>query len=333
MTPRLFFNKISKKLTPEDLRKFIGLEVMRGIIGVRNAKMLWSKSEITISYPGKENSLAKNHWFAISHALNFNPNLIHSTLVEHFKLYLVPGYNVTIDEIRIPCHHENCPLKNHNRDKPDVWAIESKSMHAENGYLVDFINPVQDKVPTPKEAVFQFANFLKTTGRHHHLVCDSNFLSATDLLHLSELNFEATVSCKENRPSFIWKHGLSDKLPVSYSRVASSQRLCCVATKNKGTPKIATTLCYAQEAVLPYIVKERRQILNIYDDLKGKADKFGHYYKSQFPIGYHKSWLTSLLLGWFYFTLTNAFILYSTRFDNLSHNEFVLEIAKAFMQV
>jgi len=157
---------------------------------------------------------------------------------------------------------------------------------------------------------------------------DSNFLSALDLPKLSSMGFEATASCKYNRPSFIWKEGLAHNLPKGYTRVASSKNLCCLATNNKGLPKIATTLCYAVENTGPFIVKERREVLNIYDSLKGKADFFGHLFKAQYPIGHHKSWLTTVLIGWFYYALTNAYILYSLRFADLDHSQFVREIAK-----
>lgn len=327
-TGPLTFDHQTKNLTRDDLKKYFGLELMRGYIGLANIESLWSTGEITIDYPGKMSSLTKNHWFAISHALNFEPSFLHKKLTDLFKLHLVPGYNVTVDEIRIPSRHADCPFKNHNRDKPDTWAIESKSLHADNGYLLDFINPVQEKIPTPKEAVFQFADYLKTSPRHHHMVMDSNFLSALDLNRLSTYGFEATVSCKENRPSFIWKDGLSHKLPVSYSRVASSERLCCVATRNKGTPKIATTLCYARESDGPFVVKERRDVLKIYDEFKGKADFFGHLWKTHYPKGHHKSWLTTLLIGWFYFSITNAYLLYTLRRDDLSYKEFIFQISK-----
>ncbi len=330
-TGQIKFNSKQQFIKPNDLRRFFGLEMMRGYLGIRNIEHLWSVEDIVIEYPYKENSLPKNHYYAISNALNYDPNFVHQILVENFKRYLIPGYNITVDEIRIPCHHESCPFKNHNRDKPDVWAIESKCMHAENGYLLDFINPIQNQIPTPAESVFQFANWLKTTSRQHHIVMDSNFLSALDLLKLSDMGFESTVSCKFNRPSFIWKQGLTHNLPKSYTRVASSKRLCCIATNNRGVPKIATTSCYAMESTGALIVKERRQVLKIYDDLKGKADFFGHLYKMQYPGGHHISWLTTLLVGWFYFSLTNSFILYSMKFDALNHAEYVYEMACQFL--
>jgi len=322
------------KLTPLDFRRFLGVELMRGISGIRNIETFWhtdSSKKFTVDYPGKDNQISKNRWFAISNGVDFDPALVHEMLIALYKFHLVPGYNVTIDELRIPITHESCPFQCLNRDKPDIWAIESKTLHAENGYLLDFINPCQHKVPTPKESVFQFANWLKTTGRHHHLIADSNFLSALDLLDLYDMNIEGTISCKSTRPSFIWKKGLAHKIPKGYSRVASSERLCCVCTRNKGTPKIASTLCYAIDDENRSEVKERRDLLTIYDDLKRKADHFGRLYKAQFPIGHHMNWLISLLIGWFYFTLTNAFILFSMRNAGVTHEEFVFQIALKYM--
>lgn len=330
-TPVFLLGNKKRKLTPTDFYKFLGLELMRGYIGITNIEHMWSEGEIQILYPGKEEQLSKNYWFAISNGLDFDTDFVHTALITLFQLYLVPGYHVTVDEIRIPCHHEGCPFKNHNRDKPDIWAIESKSLHADNGYLLDFINPCQEKVPTPHDSVMLFTNYLKSTERAHHIVADSNFLSALDLLELWDKGFEATISCKRNRPSFIWQDGLAKDLPKGYSRVASSERICCVCTHNQGKPKIATTLCYAIEDKDRADVKDRRDVLKIYDEHKGKADQFGHLFKSGYPMGHHQNWQTSLLIGWFYFSLTNAYILYSMRNTSLTHKEYVYEIAKKFI--
>lgn len=324
-------NKKTGKLTPLVLNKFLGLELMRGYIGVRNILNMWSCGEIIIDYPGKSTQIVKNLWYAISNGLDCELSMLHAKLVERFKLYLVPGYHVTVDEIRIPLSHENCPFKNHNRDKPDIWALESKSLHASNGYLLDFINPCQHELPTPREAFFLFAEYLKTTERHHHMVADSNFLSALDLLRLYDMKFEGTISCKGNRPSFIWNDGLAHKLPAGYTRVASSERLTCICTRSYGKPKIATTLCVAREGDRSASVKDRRDVLHIYDKYKRSADRFGQLYKGQYPMGHHQNWIATTIIGWFYFTLTNAFVLYSMKYDNLTHEEFVYEIAKALI--
>lgn len=325
------FNGKIQKLTPTDIYKFIGTELIRGYLGIRNIKYLWSTEKFTINFPGKASQLSENQWFAISNGLDYDIEFVHKSLIELYQHHLVPGYNVTVDEIRIPCTHESCPFKNHNRDKPDIWAIESKSLHADNGYLLDFINPCQENIPTPRESIFHFSTYLQSTTRRHHVVADSNFLGALDLLELWDRGLEATISCKSNRASFIWRDGLVSKLPRGYTRVASSERLCCIATHNKGKPKIATTLCRAVESDGPFVIEERRDVLKIYDEYKGKADQFGRLYKAQYPNGTHKNWKNVLLIGWFYFTLTNAYILYSMRFNDLTHEEFVFKIAKSFL--
>jgi hypothetical protein len=330
-TNPFIFGNSNKKLTPRDFYKFIGQELMRGYIGLRNIKDMWSTEGIVISYPEKEYQLGRDHWFALSNGIDFDPSIVHKKLIALYQRHVVPGFHVTVDEIRIPCHHEACPFKNHNRDKPDIWAIESKSLHADNGYLLEFINPCQNTVPTPRDSIFQFTHYLSTTDRRHHIVADSNFLSALDLLDLWDLKFQATISCKNNRPSFIWRDGLAKDLPVSYTRVASNSTLCCIATHNQGTPKIATTLCYAVDDEVDSTIEERRDILKIYDEHKGKADLFGHLYKSQYPVGHHENWKNTMLIGWFYFSLTNAYILYSMKYDKLSHKEFVYQIASNFI--
>jgi len=332
-TEVLLCNNTRRKLNKQDLLLFLGMELTKGYIGFKNSKFFWGEHEVEVIFPNKKNILTKNLYFSISRKINFDPPFVHKSLVDAFKLYLIPGYHVTVDELRIPCHNEECPYKNHNNDKPDIWAIESKSLHCENNYLLDFTNPIQQKVPTPSESLFQFADWLKSTQRHHHIVADSNFISALDVLKLSDMGFESTVSCKYNRPSFIWQHGLSKLLPKSYTRVASSGRMCFIATHNQGIPKIATSLCVARENPGSFIVKERRDVLKIYDKYKGKADNFGHLFKSQYPVTRHKSWLTTLIVGWFFFALTNSFILYNMRFANLTHEQYVRQIAKDLLFV
>ncbi len=330
-TRPLAINNYERKFTQEHFYRFIGLELMRGYVGVRNMEHMWSEGDVQILFPGKDDALGENIWYAISNGIDFDPDIVHTMLINLYQHYVVPCYHVTVDEIRIPCHHESCPFKNHNRDKPDIWAIESKSLHADNGYLLDFINPCQENIPTPHDSVIHFTNYLKTTTRHHHIVCDSNFLSALDLVELWDIGFEATVSCKSNRPSFIWRDGLAKDIPKGYTRVASSKRLCCACTHNQGKPKIATTLCYAVENEAPIGVEERRDILKIYDSFKGKADLFGHLFKSCFPTGHHQNWKTALLVGWFYYSLTNAYILFSMHDSSLTHSEFIFKIATDFL--
>lgn len=105
-TAKISFNRITKKITHTDVRKFLSLELIRGIIGVRDVKLMWKTEGITIGYPSKGKQMPKNQWFQISNGINFDPQFVHKTLKERFQYHVTPGYNVTVDEIRIPCTHE-----------------------------------------------------------------------------------------------------------------------------------------------------------------------------------------------------------------------------------
>jgi hypothetical protein len=94
---------------------------------------MWRTEGIVISYPEKGAQLGRDHWFALSNGIDFDPAIVHQKLIALYQRHVVPGFHVTVDEIRIPCHHEACPFKNHNRDKPDIWAVES-----DNSYKVQF---------------------------------------------------------------------------------------------------------------------------------------------------------------------------------------------------
>jgi hypothetical protein len=104
-TGTIVHNHFKSQVTQVDLKKFFGVELMRGYVGVRNIEMLWSQGEFQVSYPNKENALPKNHWFALSNNIVYDPKKIHKKLVDLFKKFVVPGYNVTVDEVRIPCAH------------------------------------------------------------------------------------------------------------------------------------------------------------------------------------------------------------------------------------
>lgn len=129
-------------------------------IGLNSAEYLWGTKDIQVIFPMKANLPAKKNFYAISAHIRYPAKELHTLLVETFKSRLMPGYHVTVDEIRIPCSHSGCSWKTYNPDKPDVWAIESKSFHADNSYLLDFIFPLDENKPTPNEAFFGFAKNL-----------------------------------------------------------------------------------------------------------------------------------------------------------------------------
>lgn len=321
----------ARLITLADIRKYFAMILFRGIIGLVSYKDLWASDYFHIETELRQYFLPKNVFDEISMKMEFPALEVHRHLVSQFKNHCVPSYWVTVDELRIPARHFKCEEKQYNNKKPDVWAVESKSLHDESRYLLDFIYPFNDgptSKPSPRDSLFQFASYLQTTTRHHHITADSNFLSAKDIPKLGKMNFEATCSVKKNRPAWLFAQGLGHALPRSYTRVAKCKNMIAVSTFNNGIINLASNLYRVVNDKACYDSKERRELLKVYDRTKGAADNFGQLFKSYYQAQKFRNYRITVLVGWFYWAITNAYIIYNSKGGPLPHRGFIYEIVK-----
>jgi hypothetical protein len=273
-------------LSVDVLKRFFGTILMKGVIGMVSTDDFYKEDFFSLEFDGKSEILPRNIFYEISGNLIFGPKSIYSLLLQNFQRHLIPGYYLTIDEVRIPSRQYECENKKYNPKKPDVWAIESKCLNDSSRYLLHFIYPLGEDVPTPKESVFLFCDYLKTTTRNHHLTMDSNFLSAEDLPLCDsqdvDYGFECTISCKKNRPTQIWKE-LQKDLPAGYTRLVSNEWMVCTCTLNNGFVNLASNLFEIADKKDLYKPENRRTLLDIYDSTKGYTDDFGHLVKAYYP--------------------------------------------------
>lgn len=312
------------------MKRFFGQILMKGVIGLVSSDDFHKEELFSVEFEGKSQLLPRNVFSEISGNLIFDPKLIYDILLGNFQRHVIPGYYVTIDEVRIPSRHYQCDVKKYNPKKPDVWAIESKCLNDSSKYLLHFIYPLSESVPTPKESVLIFCEYLQSSTRRHHITMDSNFLSANDVpLCDSEGNvfgFECTISCKKNRPSEIWKP-LQEELPHGYTRVVENESRICSCTKSNGFVNLASDLFEISDNKDLYKPEDRRTLLNVYDETKGYTDDFGHLVKAYYPDQTFKNYKLQLVVGWFMYACTNAWILYSLKVNEVSHRKFLQQIA------
>lgn len=300
---------------------------MKSVIGLISIEDFWCTQMFVINFKGKENIIPREAYYDVTTTMKLDLTLLHQQLVQTFKEHLLPGFNVCIDEIRIPARHFDCDLKKYNLKKPDVWAIESKSLHDSSSYLLDFVNPLDSPQKTPKEVVETFAGWLLTTGRKHHIVVDSNFLSALDVELFENKGLWMTAGCKSDRPSFLWKDTLAKNLPAGYTRMAKKGNVVAACTKNQGILKLASNYFSVDDNKQKYHPEDRRMIMKIYDANKSFADNFGHLVKAYWPDLKFRNWEMTLLVGWFMYSCTNSYILYKLRGGAESHRQFIFQIA------
>jgi len=301
------------------------------VIGLRSVDDFYSEKLFTVEFPSKVSLLPKDIFYEVSANLDIDLKSVYDLLIGSFQAHMCPGYWTEIDEIRIPSRHYDCTIKKYNLKKPDVWAIESKSLHDSTSYLLHFIYPLSDPVPTPKQSVAIFVEYLQKSGRNHHVTCDSNFLAADDIPLLSTKSLKFTVSCQKNRPSEIWSKGLQVGLAQSYTRVVSGENMVCACTLNNGFVNLASTYFTVEDNQVLYSSEYRRDLLSLYDETKGYADNFGHLVMSYFPDIKFRNFRMQLLVGWLVYATTNAYILYTRQSDVLTHRAFQSQIAADLM--
>ncbi len=330
-------SRASQTITISLLKRYFGGIIIRGTIGCCSFKDLYGYGPVTLNLPENWNLVPRNVFHDISTKMVFNEtNLltIHTGLVDNFQKFLVPGTHTCIDEIRIPSRHYKNEVKKYNCKKPDVWAIESKSLNDSTGYLLDFGFPLaKEQGSTVKSAVLKFINFLSTTGRRHTVTLDSNFLNADEIPLLSREKIFLHAMCSSNRPAWLFKDGLQKELPRSYTRVASSENYVAAATFNNGKANIASNCFVVHDTDENFTPSKRRELLKYYDQTKGFSDAFGQLVKSYWPDQKFKSWELCMVFGWMKYALTNAFILHKLLNEKSNHREFLFEIGSQYLLI
>lgn len=328
-------DKSTVTLTTNHLDKYLGTVLMKGVLGCPSIEDLWSKFPFVYQYPGKKHQMPRKRFFKISKNLKIPHKKIHKTLVKNFQTHMQASFYVCIDEVRIACRHYLCAFKKYNTKKPDVWAIESKSLNDNNGYLLDFTYPcTPSDGKSIQRALRRFFAYLEATGRNHNVTMDSNFISAGEISGYSSKNITILAMCKKSRPSWLWKDGLGKNLPRSYTRVVkrtASPPIVAACTFNNGFCNLVSNFFSVTDNEELYQPSKRRTMLQLYDQTKGYGDKFGQIVKSYYPAFHFKNWEMTLLIGWFKYALTNSYILFTLNGGELTHREFLHQIAHDLM--
>jgi hypothetical protein len=331
---KCYRNKRGKpKVTISDLRKYFGHVLILAVLGLRRNEDLWREKGIIIDYPGKPWKLGWKKWQFINSHLLFDHKFVHQQLRQNFQKHMQPGRNMCVDEARIPCQNESCPVRSYNPSKPAKWAIESLTLSDSTRYLWDFTNPMEDDAPTPFQWLIICGERLRATGRTHRLTADKRFSNLEQALALKTLGVESTLCCKPNSPSWLFANSLSQDLRQWRVHLAEGdgaiaacyhqkKKLCLVTTAFKVEEKEGATR------------DDRLPVLQHYDDTKRWTDQFDqlasnfHYHHS------HSDWKATLLLGWFGWAHTNAYILFNlvTNSDSSDHYGFLMECAEALIK-
>lgn len=318
-----------KPITLLELQKYFGHLLILSVLGLRRYEDLWRVEGVLIEYPGKGGKLGVKKWGIIHSHLSFETSVVHGMLCKAFQMHLTLGTLLCVDEARIPCRHKGCPHLSYNKEKPAKWALECLTLNDGSRYLYAFTDPTADNKPTPYQWLIQCGTLVQGMGRVHHITADSRFGSVAQAEALQEMKVHCTLCCKTNAPTYLFSQCLALDLPQWRVHMAERDGIVAATYHQKKKLNLVSTWFKVEEKK-GATRKERLPILKHYDDTKRWTDQFDQlvsYYHFNHP---HSDWKVTLLLGWFAFAHTNAYILYGKVYgDQLDHYDFLMECAEA----
>lgn len=284
---------------------------------------------MVIDYDGKEQKLGWKRWRFINSHLNWNIAKVHEMLCKAFQSHLNLGTFADVDEARIPCGNGQCPFRSYNPQKPDKWAMESLTLSDSSKYLRDFTNPTEEAAPTAFQWLLKCGELLKRRGIKHHITADKRFSNLEQAEKLKEMEVGFTICCKVTNPTFLFRDGLAQDLPKWRVHMATKGGLVAESYHQKRKLNLLTSWFTVKEHHGSKR-EERLPILQHYDDTKRWTDQFDQLVSSYHFDHSHSDWKITLLLGWFEWARTNAFILYGLVYgDHMTHRYFLFQCAHA----
>ena len=202
----------------QELDKFIGLLVSRGVIGGRNfpLKSFWGK---TWGCEMFSKTMPRDKFLEIMKFLRFDlkterrRNLVHDKFALVSQLWnsficncqkaFIPQWNITVDEQLLPCK-ARCKFIQYMANKPDKFGLKFwLAVDAENKYLYNGIPYVgkddtrRSDMSVPTDVVLKLMAPLFQRG--YNVTCDNYFTSLGLALKLAEKKCSLVGTLRQNR--------------------------------------------------------------------------------------------------------------------------------------
>lgn len=319
------------QFTKSDLHKLFGMVIVNSIIHFPNLDDFFERTGFTFSYPGKEYALSQHRYARLVANIDFDQGHLRDLVCRAYKRHCVPGTNICIDETRIKSKHlvSSFKILSFNPQKPLRWAVELISLSdVFSTYLLHFFLP---KEKTQHQALQEVADLVKYTNIKHHLTADSHFSSYPQAEKLHNQNLFFTLGCSaSSKPRELWE-ALGEGLPHYRSRFAQKGEILAGTFHRRAKVNILSNVwdMVGQEFSNS---KERKQVLDYYDNTKRGTDQFNRVAASYHYDHPHKNVKHNILFGIFEITLTNSYILYKSKVPKpLSHKQYLMAVAHSFL--
>jgi hypothetical protein len=265
-------------------------------------------------------------WESIHSSLHFDIKFLRETLTTNFQQFWTPYSHVAVDEGMVP-FKGRYRYKQHIRGKPDATGIKIYILADDVGFTWDLWN-YEGAQPRVKDIVLNFVKKLKSV--QYSVYADSYYGSEQLALELHKLGFKFTLSCQQNRPSWLFGKNM-DKLlkrkgDVKYSKHNQFPQIIAIAFKDNAVCHFITNQFgmgseqIDDNTLLPKAVADYRKWYGCVD----LANQF--HMKWLFPHK-HQKWTRALFHSFLKITAVNAWLLWKELNNvNIKQKDFLLEL-------
>lgn len=323
-----------KPVTVPEMKTFLGLFFLTGIIRKPDLEMYWSTDEI-LATPFFSKCMSRNRFEIIWRFLHFSDNKSRSVnsddklykvrpvldyLVSKFQEMYQPNKNICIDE-GVLLWRGRLAFKVYNPQKPVKYGIKSYILcDSETGYCFN-LKPYCGESAPLGDTVVSLLDHL--AGHGYRLFMDNYYNSVALCERLLDLNTHVCGTLRKNRgePSVIRELKNADLRREGTPVVRHKKKVMVLAWRDKKTVKMVTTLHENKmENILVWqrghrekVQKQKPACIVEYNNAMNGVDKLDQnitYYP--FIRKSHK-WSKKFVTYLFEISLFNAFVLYKAK--------------------
>ena len=346
-----------KDLTEEELRKYMALRYMFGLLGTKAPyRDAWKTKSLVHRYPAVRAIMSRNRYYAIGRGLHFVNNdgvdvnspdpfqkvrpLLES-LRKASRDYFQPGEYLAVDEQMQTCNNRSCPASYHPPRKKTngikIWSLCDSS----TGYLCAF-SIAKHGGPKIRDMVRNLVADLKTKG--HQVIMDNLFTTPELLCALREAGFNACGTWRRNFgvPDALKPQELK-KLERGDFRWLMHHRYKLFGTGWKDT-KLCNFLSNYHDPhspagyVLRYIRGEKKRVLVgapqvavDYNKWMGAVDRLDSLRASYTATRPCRRWYMALFVWWLDMIAIQSMIIYRSLGNVISHADYVKDIVMGLL--
>ena len=335
----------------EELEKFIGLQIARGVLEKKNTpvKQLWSKEW---GHPIFASTLSRNRFESIMKHLRFDNVstrserrrksekfcLISETwnaFIENCQKCYVPNLNLTIDEQLFPCK-TRCPFTQYMPNKPDkfgmkFWLLaDSKSKYLCNGkpYLgKDPLRKKENDLPTD-----MCLSLLKPYFKKGYNVTTNNFFTNVKLAETLKLEKTTIVgTVRKQRKEIPSVESTMKKASIFSSEILLSDSGCSLTIYKAKKNKIVYILSsmHKDVSIDKNHSKKRPETVEYYNKTKAGVDVLDQMSRYHTCKSATRRWPAACFFNIIDCACINAFIVYKeVTKSSISRRKFLLELVK-----